>query len=77
MKLHKTQSLRMILAKNLRARRRALGLSQEALAEAAGFTQVHISNIENSKCAITVDGIEGLSEALACQPGDLFHPGDE
>lgn len=64
--------VRVIVGKNLRERRLALGLSQEALAHEAGITPSFLSQIENGKRNPTIVTVSMLAAALDMQVGDLF-----
>jgi transcriptional regulator with XRE-family HTH domain len=64
--------LREILARNVRRRRRALGLSQEELAHRAGIDRTYVSHIERSIHAVTIDVLDQLGLALDVAPGDLL-----
>lgn len=68
-------ALREILAANLRAARLRAGLSQEALADAAGIDRTYVSALERARYAASVDVIERLAEALATTPGTLVTDG--
>ena len=62
------------VAQRLRALREARGLSQDALARAAGITQASVSNYETSKREVKVATARGLAAALDvtfCQLIDL------
>ena len=52
------------LATNLRKVREAQGLSQEKLAEQAGFHRTFVSQVEREKNNISIDNIQKLAEAL-------------
>ena len=56
-----------ILARNVRARRRELGLTQEALAERCGLHPTYISGIETGDRNPSLKALGGLAEAL-CLP---------
>lgn len=58
------QPARSILAENLRAARRRLGISQEKLAELAGLHRTYIGSVERGERNISVDNIEHLAKAL-------------
>jgi DNA-binding XRE family transcriptional regulator len=67
-------STRAVLARNLRAARRAKGLSQEDLALASGVARPDISDIERGDPGInpTLDRLEKLAAALDTVPGALL-----
>ena len=52
------------LAANLRAIREAQGLSQEKLAEQAGFHRTFVSQVEREKNNISIDNVQKLAQAL-------------
>ena len=72
MKSTAKESLRQRLARNVKARRGLKSWSQEALAEAAGLSQVYISNVETGKKAASVDVIERLAEAFRIDARELL-----
>lgn len=56
----------------IRNRRLAAGLTQQALADAAGSTKAHISNIERGLTSVS-DGLRmRLAAALGTTAADLF-----
>lgn len=63
---------RQILAKNLRSIRQGKGLSQEALADLAGLHRTYIGSVERGERNISIDNIERLAKALACEVTDLL-----
>lgn len=58
----------------LRELRRERGLSQFALAEAAGLDHSYVSNCERGRLNITLRNIHKLAAALAVSPEDLLKP---
>ena len=54
------------------SRRSALGLSQEALAEAVGISRVSIVRIENGDQLPKVETVVGICEALHVTPNELY-----
>ena len=46
---------RRVVAANIKQRRKALGLTQEALAQEAGISSQHLSKIERCACSPTMD----------------------
>ena len=67
-------SARSILARNLRAARRAKGLSQEELARISGVAQPDISDLERGDPGVnpTLTKLEMLAAALDTMPGALL-----
>lgn len=68
----KTGSILDVLAQNVQKRRKALGLSQEQLAERAGLHRTYIGMIERSEKNITLRNIEKIAKALNVSIKDLF-----
>lgn len=62
----------MRLGAVMRARRQALGLSQEALADLAGVDRSHMGKIERGERNVTFLNISRIAEALQCRPSDLM-----
>ena len=58
----------------IRQLREQQGISQEALADAAGLHRTHISLIERGQRDIRLSTIEKLAKALGAQPQDLMLP---
>lgn len=57
----------------IRERREALGLSQQALGNAAGVRQATISDLESGKSqGIDFKTLERLAKALHVEPGSLI-----
>lgn len=73
--MHKNRnplSAREILAKNLKDRRGALGLSQEALADMAGLHRTYVGSVERAERNISIDNIERLAKALKTSTATLL-----
>lgn len=66
--------IREVLAINMRRRRQELGLSQEALADAAGLDRTYISSLERCRYGATIDAVAKLALALDLEPIDLLTP---
>ncbi len=66
--------LRTIFARNLRETRLARGLSQEALADAAGLDRTYISLLERERYSVSVDTLEEIARVLEVAPQDLITP---
>jgi len=60
------------LGRRVRARREALGLSQERLAHLVGLHYSTVSHIERGDRSLRVISILRLAEGLDCDPGDLL-----
>ena len=54
------------------AKRKNKGLSQEQLAYKAGLHRTYIGMVERGEKNITLKNIIKISNALECQPGELF-----
>lgn len=57
---------------NVRERRRALGLSQEELADAAGLHRTYIGSIERAERNVSLDNIDRISAALSATAAQLL-----
>ncbi len=60
------------LGKEVRRRRRALGLTLEALAERADLSPHYLSTVETEKRDPSVSTVLALARALDVAPGELF-----
>lgn len=58
--------------RRVRALREERGLSQEALADAAGLHRTHISLIERGQRSVRLETVARLARALRTQPGDMM-----
>lgn len=56
----------------IRARRLALALSQEALADAAGVDRSHMGKIERGERNVTFLNILRIAVAVGCRPSELL-----
>jgi transcriptional regulator with XRE-family HTH domain len=63
---------RKIVARNVRAFREKLGLSQEALAERADMHWTFISGVERCKYNISLSTIVRIAKALGRDPYELL-----
>lgn len=61
-----------IFAANVRRLRKARGLSQEELAEAAGVHRTYVGMIERGEKNVTIYNIERIALALRVSPGSLL-----
>lgn len=67
-------SARLRLAVNMRAARKRLGISQEALAEVAGLHRTYVGAIERAERNVSIDNIERLAVALRLDVVELLAP---
>ncbi len=65
-------SIQSVFGAEVRRRRLAAGLTQEALAERAGRHWTYIGAIERGTRNVTLAVIGDLAEALDVEPADLF-----
>ncbi|TAE25006.1 MAG: XRE family transcriptional regulator [Candidatus Kapaibacterium sp.] len=63
-----------ILGENVRTERIRQGLSQEELADKAGFHRTYIGMIERAERNITLRNLERLAEALNVSITDVITP---
>lgn len=56
----------------IRTRRLALGLSQEALADAAGIDRSHMGKIERGERNVTMLNLVRVSDALQRSPSEIM-----
>jgi len=61
-------SSRENLARNLKALRTSKGLSQEALADAAGIDRTYVSALERRKYSLSIDRLDQLATTLGVEP---------
>ncbi len=62
------------LARNLKRLRIALGLSQEALADAAGIDRTYVSALERRKYSLSIDRLDQIASSLGVEPHVLLMP---
>ena len=60
----------------IRTRRKAMGLSQEALADHAGIDRSHMGKLERGERNITFLNIVKIANALDCKPSEIFIQSD-
>lgn len=65
--------IREIFARNLKARRKALGLSQEELAHRAQLDRTYISSLERCKYGVTIDVLADIAAQLGVKPDELLN----
>jgi transcriptional regulator with XRE-family HTH domain len=61
----------------LRRLRILANLDQPQLAERAGYSRFHITNIELGLRGVSVDGLHRLARAIGCDVEDLMPADDE
>ncbi|MBU2326316.1 MAG: helix-turn-helix domain-containing protein [Alphaproteobacteria bacterium] len=59
------------LGDSIRMRRHAAGMSQEALADAAGINRTHMGEVERGKRNISLVALTRIAAALRCSASDL------
>lgn len=64
--------IREVLATNVRRRRKEVGLSQEALAHAAGLDRTYMSALERQVYAASIDVVDRLATVLGVEASDLL-----
>lgn len=62
----------MRFARNLKARRLDLGLSQEVLAEEAGVHRTYVGSIERGERNVSIDSMERLAKSVGADIVDLL-----
>lgn len=70
-------SSRSQIAANIRRLRKALGLTQEKLAEMAEFHPTYISLLERCKANISIDGLERIARILGVTTTALLQPAEQ
>lgn len=58
--------------KAVKIRRVELGVTQESLADAAGFSRRFLSGVEQGSKVASLRSIDRLAKALQCKPSDLL-----
>lgn len=61
-----------VFADRVRERRRALGLSQQALAEKAALNPAYLGRLERGEVSPGLDMLARVAEALGCAPAQLI-----
>lgn len=56
----------------IRTRRQSIGLSQEALADAAGINRTHMGEVERGKRNISFMGVAKIAKALDSKVSELI-----
>ena len=73
----KSEQLRVFLSANIKARRKALSISQEKLAELADVSIQTIKGIEGRRTWVSDTMLEKLAQALGVSAFQLLVPADE
>lgn len=60
------------LGLNISYYRKEKGLSQSQLAELANISRTHMSRIETADCAVSLDVVFDICDALGIKPDRLF-----
>jgi transcriptional regulator with XRE-family HTH domain len=60
------------LGQSIRERRKAQGLSQEALADASGVDRSHMGKIERGERNVTLLNVLRIADAVGCRPSELL-----
>ncbi|HEX6706083.1 MAG TPA: helix-turn-helix transcriptional regulator [Albitalea sp.] len=71
---HDHTSARQRIAAHVRALRLARDVSQEKLAEQAGFHRTYVSQLERGVTNISVDNLERLARTLGVDVSELLLP---
>jgi transcriptional regulator with XRE-family HTH domain len=67
-----TKLARCTLGRNMRSRRKELGMSQEELGDRAGLEQSYVSNVEAGTRNVSIDNIARIARGLNLGIGQLF-----
>ncbi|MFT7775990.1 helix-turn-helix domain-containing protein [Roseateles sp.] len=70
--MKKPESVRAILAANVRTLRLSLGVSQEKLGAMAGLHRTYISQLEREKLNVTLDTLELLAAVFSVRVAELL-----
>jgi transcriptional regulator with XRE-family HTH domain len=70
----RTASAREVFGRNLRLRREALGLSQEALAQCANLHRTYIGSVERGERNVSIDNMQRLAAAVQATIAELLRP---
>ena len=60
------------LGLNIAYYRKKRGVSQSKLAELVNISRTHMSRIETADCAVSLDVVFDICDALSVNPGKLF-----
>lgn len=68
--------IQRVFAKNMRCRRKTIGLTQEELAEQSGLHRTYIGGIEQQRINVSIKNVERIAQALDVDPSFLFQQDD-
>lgn len=71
MRIHQFEKYRR-LGLNIAYFRKEKGLSQLQLAETINISRTHMSRIETADCAVSLDVVFDICDALSIKPSKLF-----
>lgn len=71
MRIHQFEKYRH-LGLNIAYYRKEKGLSQLQLAETINISRTHMSRIETADCAVSLDVVFDICDALSIKPSKLF-----
>ncbi|MEN6520946.1 MAG: helix-turn-helix transcriptional regulator [Armatimonadota bacterium] len=71
-----SQTLRFVLAHNVRRLRSQLGVSQEELADMCGLHRTYVGSVERCERNVTLSTIEVLAQGLGVSPDSLLREGN-
>lgn len=69
---HDQDHLLALLGAAVRARRKALQMSQEALADYAGIDRSHMGKIERGERNVSILNVERIATAMGCKVSELL-----
>jgi transcriptional regulator with XRE-family HTH domain len=69
--------LQRTVGHNLRAYRKARGISQEAFADVFGFHRTYMGGVERGERNLTLKSVERIAATLDMEPLALLTPGDQ
>jgi transcriptional regulator with XRE-family HTH domain len=69
---HDKDELLALVGQAIRRRRKAMELSQEALADFANIDRSHMGRIERGERNVTLLNVARIAKALGCPPSELL-----
>lgn len=66
------KSARLVFAENLRLARKAIGLSQEELADIVGLHRTYVGSVERGERNVSIDNMEALSQGVSVELTELL-----